>query len=95
MDSSMILFLNKKDLFAEKIIEVSLKIAFESYTGETLFVFTFLIFISLVSSSLQFKFDVRDLYLKARKVIRVSADKNVIEVEEVEKMQSQAQCRKL
>ncbi|VDL72352.1 unnamed protein product [Nippostrongylus brasiliensis] len=33
-DVSVILFLNKKDLFAEKILYVSLKVCFESYDAE-------------------------------------------------------------
>ncbi|CAJ0939191.1 unnamed protein product, partial [Mesorhabditis belari] len=32
-NSSMILFLNKKDLFAEKIVSISLKVCFHSYRG--------------------------------------------------------------
>ena len=34
INTSMILFLNKKDLFAEKIKKVSIKIAFPDYDGE-------------------------------------------------------------
>jgi len=33
IDTSMILFLNKRDLFAEKIEKVDLKVCFEDYTG--------------------------------------------------------------
>lgn len=32
-DTSMILFLNKRDLFAEKVKKVDLKICFEDYKG--------------------------------------------------------------
>ena len=33
-DTSIILFLNKKDLFAEKIVKSPLTLCFSEYTGE-------------------------------------------------------------
>lgn len=52
-DSAMVLFLNKKDLFADKINKVDLRVCFPSYDGiytltPSLFALLLLVFFTLV-----------------------------------------------